>query len=1398
MPDRYALVVGISQYARFASLEKAAASALEVAHVLKDQGAYRVEPVPVAAWLDAETPQAMGLELTGRELWRSLATFFLETAKGGDALFYFCGHGFVLRDSNTNKPTGAYLATSDTSVEVNDDGEIVSQRGGISFKSLIDLFAKADLQSLVVILDCCHSGSLLEKDIVETLLATHNKDCPYHLITACRAVESAYEGDSQYTIFTTAFLNALAVQRADEDGRITGGRAWESIERTLAGRIQKPVNIALRGSVTLVKYPPKSAPSQPADLPTPAPIVQRQNPYVGLLAFEEADAPRFFGRDAASWDLLQDLQQTRFLAVVGDSGSGKSSLVKAGLLPKLRQGTAIPGSDQWQIVAMRPGANPAVRLNAFLAQHPDGHPPLLVFIDQFEEVFTLCTDEAEKIAFMQQITQVVQQPDSQTRFVITIRGDFLTRCGEYEIADLINASKPRGYIIKAMTAAELKEAIAQPAANQGVEFEPHLVDQMIREIQGQPGALPLLQHALQRLWQECIEHPDTPQPRLTWQVYEQIGGVAGALNQEADDLYNSLTSAEQDFTRQLFVQQLVRREGLTLTRRRVRQNRLGDSPLLQPILNRFTDKRLLVKGIVETPGAPPQSPPPVFVEIAHEAILEQWTLLKTWLQEDQEKLDLLQQLRTNYDNWNSRYQQSDNALLMGALLANIEEKLDWRSLPEEAPYVQKSLEKRDREVRFYRGATIGAIAATLCITVISIFGAMQWRTADREQIRAQTNFARASFTVNRDTFDALLEALKAGKQLQQSFWFRNDPELRAEVMEVLAQTTNWVREYNRLEGHKNFVWAVSFSPDGQTLATSGEDNVLRLWNADGKEKQVLKDHADRVTGISFSREGKRDGKFLVTCSKDGTIKVRNSRTGQVLKSLKVGKDYRRVRFSPDGTTVAAVSDTGYITLWEWQTSNPAKVRPGHSGVAYDVDFSPDGQLIATAGEDRLIKFWNRQGQPQGSPLSGNTQAVTSIRFSPVEENLASASNDGKLILWNWKRRIQKRRLGENSQGLRDVQFSQDGQELGTAGDDGTINVWSLSGSLITSLKRHQEQVTSFSFSPDGQSLASASADGTVKLWHIHPRITVLNKYEDAVFMVVFKQPNGQLLLTDGERNSIKLWRSDGTFQWSRKESNSVYSIDFSPTEDKIVTTSGNKINLWSTQGKWIKTLGEHNQDVWGVSFSPDGKIVVSTGSDKVVKVWDLSGNLFAPPLQGHTKGVRSARFSPDGQTLATASFDGTVRLWSNKGELRRTLNVFENKVYRVSFSPDSRMIAVGGANSVVKLWKLDGTPLPPLEGHTKGVNDVSFSPNGLLIATASDDGTLKLWSRDSKLFTTLLRQDYPINGLSFSPDNHQLAVASGDKRVLLIDTTDLTVEGLIQRGCRQVQHYKGVDPLCKN
>jgi energy-coupling factor transporter ATP-binding protein EcfA2 len=678
---RYALVIGIAQYQNLSNLPKAAKDAEAVAQVLRDHGRFDVQPLP-AKLIESENRWDVSPDkkLTGKELGQVLRTFLLEKAKNQEALIYFAGHGFEA-PSLTGEPKG-YLATYDC----NKEGQ-----NGLPFDDFNLLISKSDLSSLVVLLDCCYAGSLLERSFIRSKFPIFNNKQDYCLITASRAFERARE-DAEGGIFTGAILRGLAQDKAHEaTGEINVNDLFSFVSRELKGSGQEPIFMGGGRSISLVWYPPKN--------PVDAPVVREECPYRGLEAFDKQHAKFFFGRKKVVEDIKQKLDRAVFVPVIGASGSGKSSVVKAGLIPWLKE-------SGWQVLEpIKPGMEPLAKLRAafepffqtpkqiqqlyaFIHNQPDGLGSLveclpgserfLLVVDQFEEVFTLCPREEERRKFIELLTQVAEIPASRLAVVLTMRADFLEPCLEYSA--LTKLIQNQAVYMPPLIGADLEEAIASPANLQGYRFEEGLLGEIIHDVGKEPGCLPLLQFALTELW----EKRDRQQHQLTLEQYRAMSGVIGALDRHAEQIYSHQEGTEKQRDRQekewiegIFLRLVRTGEGLKDTRQRQSKAKLlaiagdkqQDREAISDVLDELIRGRLLVTGQEDHLGE-------AWVDLAHEALMEGWKMFAQWRQKNRELRRLSDRLEDALREWQK--QPKDENLIMGGLLAQVRER--WLEL----------------------------------------------------------------------------------------------------------------------------------------------------------------------------------------------------------------------------------------------------------------------------------------------------------------------------------------------------------------------------------------------------------------------------------------------------------------------------------------------------------------------------------------------------------------------------------------------------------------------------------------------------------------------------------------------------------------------------------------------
>ena len=726
MKKGYALVVGISNYQSNAlkDLETPHLNAEAVAQILEKHGNFQEVTRLPAKWLNSSRAEVAKGTLTSKELTKALRALLLEDAKESEAIIYFSGHGIAIKSQLSGKQEG-FLATSDCEIEM-EGGQVTGQKNGISLRELNDLICQAKVSSLVVLLDCCHAGSLLENDLVkQTLTALNEKD--YFLIAACRPKKKAYEGD-KYSIFTKALLKGLSEEQAGTDRTISCNRLFTIINEELQGKGQEPIYLGSGRSLILVSYPERSPVL--AIEPLRDEKGEIRCPYQGLLAFTKAELPFFFGRKQVVEELARKLARQPFIPLIGASGSGKSSVVLAGLIPWLDE-------LGWQVLdPIKPGFKPLARLEEVLRENyfskeeqlldecihdesSEGLKPLLerfpggrhlLVVDQFEELFTVAQAE-QRDRFIHLITQVAEFPNSPLAIVTTMRADFIEPCLGYE--PLRQLIEKEAKYLPTLTGNNLIDAIREPAKRQGYEVTEELLFQILTDIKQEPGFLPLLEFALTQLWakRERAKH------QLALEGYEAIGGMVGALNNHADKVYHyrdyekdssqdERSEAEKGLIKRIFLKLLQIGEGEKDTR--VRQPKAvilslaGDNLEERKILTELIEgKQGLVKGRLLVTGGREQERE-AWVDLAHEALIEGWTKLKEWRTENREGRKLARQVEKDAQNWQPHHKSPDY-LWGGYKLAEAEKVLsEYAAIEPLSELAEEFLEEcRKQELRSY-------------------------------------------------------------------------------------------------------------------------------------------------------------------------------------------------------------------------------------------------------------------------------------------------------------------------------------------------------------------------------------------------------------------------------------------------------------------------------------------------------------------------------------------------------------------------------------------------------------------------------------------------------------------------------------------------------------------------
>ena len=1059
-------------------------------------------------------------------------------------------------------------------------------------------------------------------------------------------------------------------------------------------------------------------------------------PYLGLDYFSEDDADRFFGRETLVSELVARVEESRFVVIAGPSGSGKSSLVRAGLLHQLKH-SALPNSDRWLYATLTPGRDPIESLALALsrmAKSPDAGKYLrehsaesgalhefvesqlsdrkdqraIIFVDQFEEVFTQVSKEGERVAFLNLLADAATRKNGRVTVLFAMRSDFVSNCATYpQLNALLNQQFMQ---VGAMQPDELVSAIARPALQVGLRIDPDLVAQIVNDMQDEPGALPLMQFALKDLF-------DAQQAKggviaLTLNDYLVRGGLRKALERHADAAFAKLSESEQRLACTIFSGLIEIGRGTQDTRRTAMLAELVpanmDAAQVEVVVQKLADARLITTD---------EQDHHVTVTIAHETLIDAWPWLRKLINENREAISLKNRIAEDAQEW-YKHRRESSYLYSGARLATAREELAGQrivlsgparrfitaSVEAEESTGQREKERQQQEIRRLRTrnriiTTVGLVA--LFAMVVAVFFSVQ---SNQNADIANRNAATAQAASTKAVSETNTRATAQAEALAQRDEVKRQVQIALSLQ--LASQSISVQEHN-------LDLALLLSLEALRIANTAEarSSLLNEVQANPRLAAFLQGHTDLVSSVAFSP----DGKTLASGSRDNTVilwDVSNPRAPVPLGTPLDNTSWTyAVAFSPNGKTLASGTGDGDIILWD--ISNPRSPtqlsRPStkHASSVLSVAFNPDGMTLASGSSDNTVILWDvsnpRLPLPLGTALAGHTAPVDSVAFSPDGKVLASGSMDTTVILWDVSNYRSPSPLGTplgHASSIESVAFSPDGKTLASGSEDSTILLWDVSNprspvQLGTPLTGHTGTVDSVAFSPDGKTLASGSVDRSIILWNVsNPRAPV---------------PQGTSLMGD---------------------TSGVNCVAFSPNRKTLASSNlDGTVILWDISNlrspvQLGTPLPGHTNPVVSVAFSPDGQTLAS-GSDKSIILWNLTTRQrLGEPLIGHSDLVDSVAFSPDGKTLASGSRE-TIILWDVSNprwpvQLGTPLTGHTGAAIHVAFSPD------------IILWNVSDPRLPvqlgtPLTGHTASVDSVAFSPDGKTLASG-DGADIILWN----------------------------------------------------------------------
>ena len=1504
-----ALVIGINTYGNgIPTLTTAVNDAKQVAKILREKHGYSVNLL---------TEQVTLVQLT---------TVFEQTlpqvvGSQDRLLVYFAGHGVAL--DGDDGPAG-YLVLQDS---------VLDDR--LTFLPMSDLhrwLSALSCRHLLVVLDCCFAGAfrwastrrlaplpnILHKERYDRFIQSP----AWQVLTSAAYDQTALDllsGDVKrgmvqaanelHSPFAQAFFQALAgagdlTPKGEGDGVITATELYIYLRDAVEVQADKQANHPQTPGLWPLRKHGKGeyiflVPDHVLNLPPAPDLTKENNPYRGLQSYERRHAKLFFGRDEQVEELAAVVETNPLTVVVGASGTGKSSLVKAGLLPYLQpeESDEQAVASGWHVLPpMRPGDSPMRTLENLLKvelaaagtkmddvidevdmdSHPHSaalsanalsssirnrleqwfsvHPGqrLLLVVDQFEELITICRDVAVREQFQQLLDEILQSRAENIRIILTLRTDFESQFNESPLAPYWQAGR---YIVPPMTQADLRAVIEGPASERVLHFEPpELVDTLIDEVIQTPGALPLLSFTLSEMYINYVESASDNRA-LTQEHYDELGGVIGSLRTRATQEYEQLPDDAHRATMRRVMLRMVSMEGGELARRRVPLSELEypdeqENKQVAVVLDRLVEARLLVRDSADVDE---DGTVDAYVEPAHDALVRAWDKLLGWQHEAAAYLPVQRRLTQAAKTWKRAGNAEKSGLLwnndpgLPVLLPHVfqrsgvlgdiwsavqslwlsdevKERPDWLNQVE-SEFIRKSLKRRLTILRRIVGITLVVIVG------LSVLAAIALRQASENKSVALASSAQQA--IQNKNYDLAIALALAAIDIPRP------PSLAVNALAAAAFAPG--TEVKPFSAHPAAVDAVALSPDGQTAVSASEDGTVLVWNVQTQEIYHQLDRAEPMP-VAKALFSPTETEVLLGLE-DGALIIWNTASGDIVHQFQAhNASISAMAYSADGQRALVGDREGALILWDLDQGVQLDqlIGQGEEGLPdiTAVAISDDGQTALAGSATGQLRMWNLESGDERLPIDGRGSGVLMVAFGPDGTYIFAGYMDGSVRVWNAElgRATGGFLLSEHTQGISTMAIAPDGTTLVSGAWDGSVILWGRPevGGLIHSFVGHRAPVVSLAYSQDGRFVLSGSMDGTVRLWDVSGPTLVRRfwvgrllgggpQIDTTAHIAVHAERRLALSAAFGEVVLLNLDTGE-EMQPFLVESDYLASVAFSHDGQTMLSGQRGYLILSSLEtGQELHQFhieAENSGLPIRMMYGPDDQSVYAAFQDGTLSAWVIETGEQLWEYHIPTGILWSVAFSQDGRYLVSGDEDADKRivLWDLQTgkEIRRfeSDEGHEDAVYDVVLSADGTRLLSASADRQVILWDVEtGQPIRHYEGHSLPVRTVAFGPDGNTILSGSEDRTVRLWDMETGAerfrfegHSAIVQDVLPIPGGPEQPEKWQ--ILSRDMRGGHIlwqlppaDVKDLVTQTHANRYVRDLtcdeRRLYNVTPLCE-